>query len=188
MLDERHDAAVVVKLVILPSRSSSSVMMTPAFRKASSRRRWASVSKLNSVVSKTSASGLKVTLVPRRFVVPVTNQIAERRAALVGLLVDLLVAPDLQLEPLRQRVDHRDADAVQAARDLVAVVVELAASVQHREHDFGRRLAALVHDRRGCRAVVDNRDRVVDVDRDVDLDAKPASASSIELSTISYTR
>ena len=47
------------------------VMSSPAFRKASSRRRWASVSKLNSVVSKIWLSGLKVIFVPRRFVVPV---------------------------------------------------------------------------------------------------------------------
>jgi hypothetical protein len=58
----------------LPSRSSSSVMTRPALRNASSRRRWASVSKLKSVVSKICASGLKVTLVPRRFVVPVTSR------------------------------------------------------------------------------------------------------------------
>ena len=47
--------------------------MTPPFRNASSRRRWASVSKLKTVVSKISASGLNVTFVPRRFVVPVTS-------------------------------------------------------------------------------------------------------------------
>jgi len=44
---------------------------TPALRNASSRRRPESVSKLNSVVSKTSGSGLNVTLVPRFSVTPV---------------------------------------------------------------------------------------------------------------------
>ena len=110
--------------------------MTPPFRKASSRRRCASVSKLKTVVSKISVSGLKVTLVPRRLVVPVTSSSRGRRAALVGLLIDLAVAPDLEIERFRQRVDDRDADAVQAAGHLVAVVVELAAGVEHREHDF----------------------------------------------------
>jgi hypothetical protein len=86
---------------------------------------------------------------------------------------------------LRQRVDDRHADAVQAARHLVAVVVELAAGVQHRQHDLGRRPAALVHVDRDAAAVVDDGDRVVDVDRDVDLVAVPASASSMELSTTS---
>ena len=138
-------------LWLLPSRSSSIVMTMPPFRNASSRRRCASVSKLNSVVSKICVSGLNVTLVPRRCVVPVDLEVGERRAALVALLVDLAVAPDLELEPLGQRVDDRHADAVQAARDLVAVVVELAAGVQHGQHDFGRRLAARRGDRPGCR-------------------------------------
>jgi len=49
------------------------VIVTPPFRNASSRSRWASVSKLNSMVSKICVSGLNVTLVPRFFVVPVTS-------------------------------------------------------------------------------------------------------------------
>ena len=65
-----------------------------------------------------------------------------------------------------------DTDAVQAARHLVAVVVELAAGVQHREHDFGGRPAALVHVDGNAAAVVDDGDGVVDVDRDVDLGAE----------------
>ena len=93
-------------------------------------------------------------------------------AALVGLVVDLAVAPDLEIERLRQRVDDRDADAVQAARHLVAVVVELAAGVQHRQHDFGGRLAAGVLADRNAAAVVDDGHRAVDVDRDVDLIAE----------------
>ena len=92
-----------------------------------------------------------------------------RHAALVGLLVDLAVAPDFELEASRERVDDRDADAVETARDLVAVVVELAAGVQDGQDDFRRRLAALVTIDRDAAAVVDDRDRVVDVDRDVDL-------------------
>ena len=43
----------------------------PALRNASSRRRWARMSKLKSVVSKICVSGLNVTLVPRRSVTPV---------------------------------------------------------------------------------------------------------------------
>src|SRR5204863_7968847 len=39
----------------------------------------------------------------------------DRRAALVALLVDLPVAPDLEIEALRKRVDDRHADAVQTA-------------------------------------------------------------------------
>ena len=131
------------------------------------------MSKLYSTVSKICGSGLNVTFVPRRCVVPVDLEIGERVAALVALLVDLAVAPDLEIEPLRQRVHDRDADAVQAAGHLVAVVVELAAGVQHGQHDFGRRLAAGVPVDRNAAAVVDDGDRVVDVDRDVDLVAEP---------------
>ena len=147
-------------------------MVTPAFRNASSRRRPASVSKLNSVISKICESGLNVTFVPRRFVVPVTAEVHQRLAALVALLVGVFVAPDLQIEALRQRVDDRHADAVQAAGNLVAAVVELAAGVQHRQRDFGCRLAALVHVGRNAAAVVDHADRVVEVNRDVDFRAE----------------
>ncbi len=92
-----------------------------------------------------------------------------RRAALVGLLIDLAVAPDLDFEPFGQGVHDRDADAVETARHLVAVVVELAAGVQHGHHDFGRRLAAGVLVDRDAAAVVDDGDRPVDMNRDVDL-------------------
>ena len=41
----------------------------------------------------------------------------------------LAVAPDPQLQLARQRVDDGDADAVQAAGNLVGVLVELSAGV-----------------------------------------------------------
>ena len=130
----------------------------PAFRNASSRSRWASVSKLNSTVSKISLSGVKVIFVPRFFVVPVISRSACGFPRCVLLLEHLPVAPDFEVELLRERVDDRHADAVQAAGDLVAVVVELAAGVQHREHDFCRRTPARVLVGRNAAAVVDDRD------------------------------
>ena len=93
-------------LWFLPSRSSSMVMTMPPFRNASSRSRCARVSKLYSTVSKICVSGLNVTFVPRRCVVPVDLEVAERRSSLVALLVDLAVAPDLEIESLGQRVHH----------------------------------------------------------------------------------
>ncbi len=90
-------------------------------------------------------------------------------AALVRLLVDLAVAPDLEVERFRERVDDRDADAVKTARDLVAVVVELAAGMEHGQDDFGRRSAARVLVDGNAAAVVDDGHRIVDVQRDVDL-------------------
>ena len=57
----------------------------------------------------------------------------------------------------RERVHDRHADAVQAAGDLVALAAELAAGVEHREHDLGRRLVGVLGVRvdRDAAAVVD---------------------------------
>ncbi len=98
-------------------------------------------------------------------------QLALRRAPLVGLRPLVAVTPDRELELLGQGVDHRHAHAVKAARHLVpAAVAELAAGVQHREHDLGRRaLLLLVHAHGNAAAVVGDRDGVVGVDRDLDV-------------------
>ena len=60
----------------LPTRSSSNTISTPALRNASSRRRLSSVSWLKLVPPLTSVnsvgSGLKLTLVPDRLLVPTT--------------------------------------------------------------------------------------------------------------------
>ena len=91
-------------------------------------------------------------------------------AALVLLVPDLSVAVDLHLEPFAQRVHDRHADAVQTARDLVRVLVELAAGMEHGHDDFeGRALLLLVHVGRNAAAVVDDGDRAVLVDRHVDV-------------------
>ena len=67
-------------------------------------------------------------------------ELALRLAALVVLRPDVAVAADLQVQALGERVDDRDADAVQAAGDLVAAAVaELAAGVEDGQHDLGRR-------------------------------------------------
>jgi hypothetical protein len=58
-------------------------------------------------------------------------------------VVLLAVLPDLEFQRLRKRVDDRDADAVQAARDLVGVLIELPAGVQLGHDHLGRRNAFL---------------------------------------------
>ena len=63
----------------------------------------------------------------------------QRLAERVFLAVLEAIAANRQPEVIRQRIDHRHADAMQAARNLVAVVVELAAGVQHGHDDLGRR-------------------------------------------------
>ena len=89
-------------------------------------------------------------------------------------------AADRQFEPLRKRVHHRDADAVQAAGNLVGIAVEFPAGVKPRhDHlggghpflvvDFGRDAASVVGDgdgpvgvERHADAVAESRQRLVD--------------------------
>src|SRR5262249_23276429 len=78
-------------------------------------------------------------------------------------------AADLDLEPFTQRVDDRDADTVKTARDLVRRVLELASRVQHGQHDFRGRLAALLVDVDGNAApIVADGARTVRVQDDLD--------------------
>ena len=138
---------------------------------------------------KISRSGRKCTSVPRFSVSPMifigeTSDAvalldhAVLRHALAELhVVHHAVAADRQAQPLRQAVDAAHADAVQAARDLVAVLVELAAGVQLGQRDLGGRalrLVLVVHldAGRDAAAVVDHRDRVVGVDGDDDVVAE----------------
>ena len=71
-----------------------------------------------------------------------------------------------------QRVDDRDADAVEAAGDLVAVAAELAAGVELGEHDLGRGHALDASGRHGvdrdAAAVVDDLAAAVGQQGDVD--------------------
>ena len=110
-------------------------------------------------------------LVPRRSVASPFFSSPSRGPALVGLRPLEAVAPHGQVQLLRQGVDHRHADAVQAAGDLVATALaELAAGVQHREHHLGGgALLLLVHVDRDAAAVVGDGDGVVRVDRDLDV-------------------
>ncbi len=95
------------------------------------------------------------------------------RVAIAKLhLIRVAVAADGQTQPFGQCVDHRHADPVQPAGDLVGVAVELAAGVQHGHHDLGGRTPQLVvgMDLDGdAAAVVDDADRVVGVDDDLDV-------------------
>src|SRR5690606_14537981 len=69
----------------------------------------------------------------------------------------------------RERVDAAHPDAVKAAGDLVGVLVELAARVQHGHDHLDGGLALLrVHLDGDAAAVVHNGDRVVLVDDDLD--------------------
>jgi GAF domain-containing protein len=76
---------------------------------------------------------------------------------------------DLQLQPFGERIDHRDADAMQAAGDLVGVLVEFPAGVQLGHDHLGRRDAlALVDVGGNAAAVVGDGDRAVGVQDHLD--------------------
>ena len=94
-------------------------------------------------------------------------------AFFVGLLPDFAVAPDFEIEPVGERVDDGDADAVQAARNFVGVAIEFSAGVQDGHHDFGGGLfLGGVHVDGNAAAVVDYGDAVIVVHGDVDFVAE----------------
>ncbi len=82
--------------------------------------------------------------------------------------------PDADLHPFGQRVDDGGADAVQPARDLVAVLVELAARMEPGQHDLGRRDALfLVNVGRNAPPVIAHGDRAVAVQHQFDAGREP---------------
>ena len=90
----------------------------------------------------------------------------------------LAFAAHRQAQHFAERVDAGDAHAVQTARDLVAVLVELAAGVQFGQGDFRRTALGLVlvvhlQARGNAAPVVGDRHRVVGVDGDDDVVAVP---------------
>ncbi len=101
---------------------------------------------------------------------PALGDVALRRSTHVVLSPDVAVAANLDMQTLRQRVDYRHTDAMQATGDLVAAAVtELATRVERREHNLERRAALLLHQRyRDAAPVVNDGDRVVGADRDRD--------------------
>ena len=105
------------------------------------------------------------------------GELALRLAALrVLLLVAAAVLVDLDEQPLAERVDHADAHAVQTAGHLVALAAELAAGVQHGEHDLGRALALVraggVRIDRNAATVVVDAAAAVGQQRDADAGAE----------------
>ncbi len=100
-------------------------------------------------------------------------QLADGLAAAEVHLPGVAVAPDLDVELLREGVDATDADAVEAAGDLVVGGIEFAAGMELGEHDLDGGHHFAVADRHhvdgDAAAVVNDGDGVVDVDDDIDL-------------------
>ena len=120
---------------------------------------------------KVSDDGQKVISVPRfGFASDLrrgARDLERRDRVAVGELDEMLeaVPPDAQNELRRQGVDDRHPDAVQAAGDLIGVLVEFPAGVQLGHDDLGRRHALLLVDaRRNAAPVVEDRARAVGVE------------------------
>ena len=97
-------------------------------------------------------------------------QLALRLAALERHAIELLLARDLDLHALGQRIGNRHADAVQAARRFVDFRVEFAAGVQRAHDHFQRRLVLELGMRvdRDAAAVVGDGDEAVGLHLDFD--------------------
>ena len=98
----------------------------------------------------------------------------DRNADVEFHFVRFSVTPNFELQPLRKKIHARNTDAVQSARNLVGIRIELAARVQNGHHDLGRRTALLlVHPDGNSAAVINDGDRVIHMDRHLDRVAKP---------------
>ena len=99
--------------------------------------------------------------------------IGGRYAALVLLLIGAAAAMDLGLNPFGKRRHRLGADAVQACRNLVGVVIEFRTRPHHRQHDFERRPLGFGMFLDGnTPAIVAHGQTAVDVDLDQDGPAK----------------
>ena len=168
VLDEGLDPALVLEdvlLLALRSRSSTTSIVTPRVQE---RELAQALRERVEVVARDGEDlrvGLERDLRARlRGLADLADRL-ERDALAVALLPDLALALDLDEERARERVHDGQADAVEAARDLVRVVVELAARVEVREDDL-ERLALVdgVRPDRDAAAVVLDGDGVVRVD------------------------
>ena len=171
--DEVADAALVVELDGLAVGALVDELDVEASREerglaqALRDRRRVDVELLEDLGVGQEGDGRPARLALRHF--PDELHVAGRLATLELLPMDGAVAANLGDEPFRERVDDRDADAVQAARDLVAVAAELAAGVELREDDGQRGQSLVLHHVDGDPgAPVLDRDRVVGMERDLD--------------------
>lgn len=97
------------------------------------------------------------------------RQILHLVAVFEGDAVDVAVAAHVDFHPLRQGVDHRDPNAVQAAGELVVFIREFTAGVQPAQDQLNCRHALFRVDiHRHAAAVVDHFQRLIGVQNHVD--------------------
>ena len=95
-------------------------------------------------------------------------------ALFVGLLPDFAIAMNFEIEPVGERVDDGNADAVKAAGNFVGIAVEFPASMEDGHHHFGGGLfLGGVHVDGNAAAIVDDGYGIIFVDGDVDFVAEP---------------
>ncbi len=119
---------------------------------------------------KIDGSAWNVIFVPVFFVLPEAFSFEVGMPFSYDLLPDFAIAPDFQIEPVGERVDDGNADAVQSAGNFIGVAIEFSAGVQHGHHDFGGGLFFRgVHVDGNAAAVVDYGDAVIFVHDDIDF-------------------
>ena len=99
-------------------------------------------------------------------------QLLDRFAALKRNFMLAAIAAHNNLETRGKRIHARNANAVQTAGNLIALAAEFTASMKDGENDLDRGdfLFRMLVDRDAA-AVVDNRDGIVFVNRDIDFGA-----------------
>ena len=91
-------------------------------------------------------------------------------AALECHLIDIAITANGDIEALRQGVNHRHADPVQTATELVVFRGELATRVQGTQDHFNARLVLnRVHINRHAASVVDHPNTAIRMKRDINL-------------------
>ena len=125
---------------------------------------------------------------------PATLGCGDRLQRPAGDAVAVLLQPQLavavygQDELFGKRIDHGDTHAVQAAGYFIRVIIELTPGMQGRHDHLGsRELLLLVQVDWNASTIIDDGDRVIGVDADLDRGAMTANASSTQLSTTSNT-
>ena len=171
MLDEGGDAALVLEHVLLAAALVQQLDAHPGVEEGQLPQAFGQDVVLEHEIAEYLGAGLEPDVGAGGAGLPRRLERLLRHPEAVSLVVDLAVAPDRELEPFRQGVDNGDADAVQATGDLVRVLVEFAARMQHRhDHlgggplflgdDVGRDAAAVVADGDGAVVVDDHLDLV----------------------------
>src|SRR6185369_397098 len=93
-------------------------------------------------------------------------QALNRNSAHIVLFVSQSIAPDFQMQLFRKKVNAGHPDAVQSAGDFVSIRIELTACMQFGHHNLSRRTLFFLHHIDGnTAAVIDYRNRVIEMDR-----------------------